>query len=495
MPDWVICPLPLLGPSILKTFLDEKGYKTDLADISIRVRYLNRFSLRKIIKLELFKDRERIINFLKDHQDDYLKKEITKLINLGNLTNYDVIGFSLYDNSSIAFVLCIAKILKEEYGKKIVLGGPIVSRSDFTDLLNFDFIDFLIVGDGEEPLLKVLNYFEGKGTIENCDGIFYRKAGKIHTAKPSIFSLENKSIPTFNTEDLKLYRKLNQNGLLIIPYLLTRGCRFKCAFCSEYENTSFRYALIEKVISDIKNLLSTYHANSIYFAEANLNNDHKYLIEFSKRIIREGLKFSWGGFCTIDSLDENTIKIMAKSGCRYVLLGIESASEPMLKKMQIRKASDVEKFKGTLKLLNKHGIRVHYLFVVEFPYETNEDFRKDIDFINETAKYTTTAAGCIFELLENSIIFLVPKTFDIQIRQKGASRYNFFDRFWEFDETSGLKWEDKYKRGRIKVELINKIIFNKIESRLIFKSFIKDPLYLIKKKISHPYTSYDVYFI
>jgi len=252
VPNHIINPFPLLGPSILKTFLDYNGYKIDLVDLAVRTRYLNRFLLRKIFKLELFENRERVINFLENAKDSQIEMEIRKIINLGNLTYYDVIGFSLCDDSGIPFSLCISKILKERYGKKIVFGGNILATSNYTYLLDFEFLDFLIIGDGEEPLLKVLRYFEGIEDIEKCDGIFYKKEEKIHTSKHSTFPIENKPIPSFNVEDLKLYKKLSMKGLSILPYLLTRGCRFKCAFCSDYKNAFFSYIPLEKVISDIR---------------------------------------------------------------------------------------------------------------------------------------------------------------------------------------------------------------------------------------------------
>lgn len=492
VPDWVVNPLPLLGPAILKTFLDSKGYEVDLVDLAVRVRYLNRFPFRKIFNLELFQSRRRVISFLKNGKDSHIRSEVEKMIKLGNLTNYDVIGFN-FVVANIHFTLCMAKILKEKYNKKIVFGGTLTVKLDCTSLLEFDFIDFLIVGDGEEPLLKVLRYFEGKGDIENCDGVFYKKNGKIHASEPSNFPIEKRSLPSFNPNELKLYKKLSTNGLSILPYLLTRGCRFKCAFCSEYENSSFSYTPLEKVISDVKVLLKTYHVNSIFFAESNINNDPEYIKKLSEHIIKEKLKFSWGGLGSIFGLDESTIKLMAKAGCRYIFLGVETASKSIPDKMNMRKTDDLEKFKETLKLLHKHGIGTHSFYIVEFPYETNDDFKKTIDFIKETAKYTTTAHASVFVLTENSTIFRVPKAFQIEIRKR--KKYDFLYIGHEFDEMNGLKWEQKWRKGEIKESMLNKIIFKEIMANFILKSLLKDPLYLVKRKFSHPYPSFDEYFV
>jgi len=495
MPDWVVNPFPTLGPAILKTFLDSNGYKTDLIDLAVRVRYLNRFPFRKIFNINFFEDKERIINFLENGKDTEIEKEIRKLIKLGNLADYDVIGFSLYDETNITFALCIGKILKKEYEKKIVFGGPSTIRADYTSLLDFEFVDFLIVGDGEQPLLKVLRYFEGECNIENCDGIFYKENGKIHKSNPNRCPIENKPTPSFNIEDLNLYRNLSQKKLLILPYLLSRGCKFKCSFCTEYENVTFNYTPLEKVIVDIKFLLNAYNANSIYFSEANINNDPEYLVELSKKIIEGGLKFSWGGFATIQDLNENKIKLIAQAGCKYLNIGVESVSEPILKKMRIRKVFSLGEFKETLKLLHKYGIKINTFYIVELPGETYEDFKKNLDFIKETAEYITSSSGVAFRLLENSVAFLQPKIFNIKIEEKHVGKYSFFVRPLKFDEKNGLRWEEKYERGKIKEKLLNKIIFKVLRLRFILRTLMRNPLYLIREKISHPYASCDVFFI
>lgn len=488
-------PFPVLGPAILKTFLDSNDYKTDFIDLSVRISYLNRFRMRKIFNLKLFHDVENLTNFLEKGKSEAIKKEVKKFIALGNLTNYDVIGFTLSSIDHIIFSLCIAKVLKEEYNKNIVLGGPITSRSDYSDLLNFDFVDFLVVGDGEEPFLKILNFFNNSGRAKNHDGICYKKNGKIHTSKPSIFPLEKKSIPSFNAEDLELYNKLRTMKLSILPYLLSRGCKFKCAFCCEYRNSFFQYMPLEKVISDVRTLLKVYSANSIFFAEANMNNDPEYLQNLSKRILSERLKFSWGGQATISGLDENTIKLMARAGCQYVIVGLESASESVRNRMHLNKSGDLENFKETLKLLHKYNIRVHNFFIVEFPHETDEEFKENVNFLSENANYLTTAFGDNFGLLESSTIFSAPKAFNIQIRKRNNSRFNFLNRGWKFDDVGGLNWEEKRRGGNIKRMLINKMIYRKLRLRLMFHSIFTHPSYILRKVIYQRYSNYDEYFL
>lgn len=489
-----VSPFPVLGPAILKTFLDSNGYKTDFIDLSVRVNYLNRFRIRKVFNLELFHKKEHLIKFLETGEGEAIVKEVEKIIALGNLTNYDVIGFTLSSVDHIIFSLCIAKILKEKYNKKIVFGGPIISRADFSAILDFDFLDFLVVGDGEEPFLKILRYFDGSDDVKNCAGISYKEKGVIHECEPSSFPLEKKPLPSFNTEDLKLYNRLRSMQISILPYLLTKGCKFKCAFCCEYPSALFSYTPLEKVISDIKSLLETYKVNTIFFSEANIDNDSEYLKSFCEKIISEKLEFYWGGQSTISGLDENMIKLMASAGCKFLLVGLESASETVRARMFMQKTANLERFQETLKLLHKYGIGVHNFYIVEFPHETEDEFKQSVNFFEKTSNYLNSAVCAPFMLVENSIIHSSPMRFGIKIREP-KGRYTFLDREWQFDEIDGIKWEEKKKIGETKSKIINSKIYRQIRLRLLLNSIFKHPSYVLKAMIYRPYSNYEDYFL
>lgn len=496
--DSIYCPNPLLGPSILKSFLDSKGYRIDLVDLSIRVRYLNRYPMKKPFNLEPFWNKEILIDFLEKGENNLVKREVEKMIRLGDLTSYDVIGFSLYGSVNLPISLSIAKVLKEEYDKKIVFGGPMITRADCGFILDFDFVDFLVAGDGEEPLLALLRYFENgsKDDIKKHDGIWYKEDGNMHMNSPSVFPLEEKSLPSFNLKDFELYKKLSVKNFGILPYLLTRGCKFKCAFCNETKGVGFNYVPLEKAISEVEILVKTYKLDSIYFSQTDINNDSDYIRSFSEKIIEKGLNFMWGGNASVLGLNEKTIKTMSKAGCKHLWIGVETASERLRNRMNIRKIGDLGEFKETLKLLHTYGIDVHAYYMVGLPHEEYEDFEKTRNFIKETAKYTTTASVNVFYLKEKSLMHMNPNAFGIKIRKTPKGKYRFLDKDCkymeeEFDEIEGLKMEDRRKVYGARRKVLGRTIARQIELKLALRLIRKYPLYFVKKMISHPYSNYD----
>ena len=89
--------------------------------------------------------------------------------------------------------------------------------------------------------------------------------------------------------------------------------------------------------------------------------------------------FEWFSFLRVQYVDEETVRLMKDSGCRGVYLGIESASDKVLKNMN--KRATVSQFARGINLLNKYDIAYLAAFVLGFPGETDATIQENIDFI------------------------------------------------------------------------------------------------------------------
>ncbi|NLZ51854.1 MAG: B12-binding domain-containing radical SAM protein, partial [Thermoanaerobacteraceae bacterium] len=155
--------------------------------------------------------------------------------------NADIIGFSCY-LWNIEDVLYIAENIKKLKSKTvIVLGGPEVSY-DAEDFLNKkQYIDYIILSEGEERFGKLLKVLRGNETIDSIDGIAYRSDKNILVNPPKEYVDLNKIPFSYVDEDLE--HKL-------VYYETSRGCIFRCAFCLSSLETDVRFANIEKVRQD-----------------------------------------------------------------------------------------------------------------------------------------------------------------------------------------------------------------------------------------------------
>ena len=80
----------------------------------------------------------------------------------------------------------MAKYLKEKTGAKIVIGGYEHTKALGKELLSkYKYIDYCITGGGEEPLLKLCNILESKGSLKNVPNLLY-EAGKAMEKKAQL---------------------------------------------------------------------------------------------------------------------------------------------------------------------------------------------------------------------------------------------------------------------------------------------------------------------
>jgi len=161
---------------------------------------------------------------------------------------------------------------------------------------------------------------------------------------------------------------------------LSRGCPFKCAFCSHAGGLKLRTKSVANVIKEIEYLISRHNANQITFFADTLTVDRNYIIELCKLLIENNLneKISWCGYTRTDRLDTDLLMLMKRSGCNSLGIGIESGSQKILdavnKNMVLEKASQVAAD------IKKVGIVSHASFIIGFPMDTKRTIKETITF-------------------------------------------------------------------------------------------------------------------
>lgn len=266
----------------------------------------------------------------------------------------------------------LAKQLKK-ISKDIVifLGGPHSSLTFDYILKHYDFIDFIIVGESENTIINILkNYSNFNDTIE---GVAFLKNKNIHYKKSSQI-IDFKNFQVFDNLLSKNTTKISLEG--------GRGCPFNCSFCCTklHWNQQFRLKSSDLLVKEIE-----FYYNNFNIKEFNIEHDlfiysKDLFLEFCNLIIGKGLnkKISWSCSSRIDLLDENTINLLSIAGCSTIFLGIESVSPTIQKK--INKNISIDKIFTNLQLLNKYNIGMFVSLIYGFPFESFEDFKKNIDF-------------------------------------------------------------------------------------------------------------------
>jgi p-methyltransferase len=199
------------------------------------------------------------------------------------------------------------------------------------------------------------------------DGAFQANARQWNTPL-----LELKDVPpAWHTLDLPF---LNRT----IQIRTASGCPFSCAFCS-YPTTAGPWKTVEAdhVRAHLDSVMKIPGIDRIIFIDDTFNvPPHRF-----RELIRifADYPFEWFSFLRVQYVNEDDVRLMKESGCAGVYLGIESASDIVLKNMNKRATG--KQFAEGVRLLNKYDIPYLAAFVLGFPGETDATIQTNIDFI------------------------------------------------------------------------------------------------------------------
>lgn len=242
------------------------------------------------------------------------------------------------------------------------------------------YIDMVIRGEAEYTLKEIL---ENK-PYQEILGLSYRDIDlvKENENRPFIENLDELPFPARHRVDNSIYRRPD-NGKVQATIKVSRGCPYHCFFClaTPTQGSKVRKRSAENIIAEIKECVEKYHITNFLFWSDIFDIDRDWTINLCKKIIDSGLKITWSSNTRADTADYEMAKIMYKSGCRLVSIGVESGSQYMLDKMGKNiTLSDVRK---TVAFFKKAGIRIYNYFVIGLPWETEETVEDTIKFAIE----------------------------------------------------------------------------------------------------------------
>ncbi|MDP2909969.1 MAG: radical SAM protein [bacterium] len=277
----------------------------------------------------------------------------------------DVYGLTVYAPSFSVTKKIISKCKKENPNAKIVVGGAHPSAMPF--LFEAD-ADYVVIGEGEKSMSDILTSLKSDAkTI----------LGKIIQSNESVPFL----FPAFDLVDLGSYHR-TISKIKSVPYLTSRGCPYKCAFCGlsyMHEISKVRFAEPELVFEHLERIKAM-GIGAINFQDDNFTMKRDRLFKILALIKPLGLKFRCHGKAGQD--DEEVYARLAEAGCTMAQWGCESGSQYMLDRMN--KKSKVEDNYKVIQWAKKYGMITRAFFIIGFPGETSKTLDETKKFIAAT---------------------------------------------------------------------------------------------------------------
>jgi len=414
--------LALLASCLLKNNIDVKIFDFNLPSIFDDIydknvkNFLEKFSKKvfidgkkpnffdilqlKLVSLIIEKNKRNYIEKLKKFLLETIEKEKTEFV-----------GFKLWAGDGFDWSIEIGKFLKKEKPKlKIFGGGPQVDIFEHLIFKKGDFFDVLCYGEGEEVVVELYNFVQGKKRLKDIPNIIFNENGKIvKTERKYIENLDELPLPVYTSD---IYWKIDEKiKMFVIDE--SRGCENACFFCIHPKKSGkIKKKSVEKLIEEIKFFINKYNVFLYRFAGSSTPGD--LIMEFAKRIIDEGIKIDYANSGYINDFDigfEN-FKILKDSGCGSIFFGIESANEEILKK-GMNKNVKKEDMERVLKNCKEAGIFTVASFIYPAPFE-NENTRKETLQFLEKVK-PDSALVQFPGIYPGTIWFKYPEKFNFEI--------------------------------------------------------------------------------
>lgn len=292
----------------------------------------------------------------------------------------DIIAFSAY-SSNYRLILNLAKEIRAIINVPIVFGGMHATLVP-EEVIRHDFIDFLIMGEGEYPLLELLISLRDDKPLCNIKNLWYKTNGRIikNDLRPPVSDLDSLPFP-----DKDLFKKEVRH---VDDYIImaSRGCLYSCSYCCEsylnriYKGKYFRKRSIGSVINELKVMKEKYSFKRVMFFDSIFFSDENWIRGFLPEYTREiSVPFRCTGHVNFASYE--MIRSLKDAGCYCVDFGVQTFNENIRKKILDRFETN-EQIKKALAACDKVKLRYDIDLMFGIPYVTEEDYRSALKFIN-----------------------------------------------------------------------------------------------------------------
>lgn len=322
------------------------------------------------------------------------EKELHKEFDLVGLSCYTAMAYDMYE-------------LADRYraaGVPVVLGGLHVSQVPEEAKAHADAV---CVGEGEATWPQLVADFKkgGKAALKP----YYKED------KPGTFDMANAKMPRFELLKGRPYNRITVQTV--------RGCPLDCEFCgaSKLFGPKYRRKPAAMVRAELQKIQSIWGAKAfVELADDNSFANRTWAKELLESM--QDLDLRW--FTETDlsiADDEALLKLLYKSGCKQVLIGLESVNPATLEGIDRAnwKAKHHGKYLDSIKRIQDNGVTVNGCFIVG-----NDN--DDLGVFEDIRKFIEKS-----ELLECQVTILTPfpgTRLYQRLKQEGRL---LFDKFWD----------------------------------------------------------------
>lgn len=266
------------------------------------------------------------------------------------------------------------KIKAARPGAKLGFIGPFPG---FRPELYKDCSDLIVTGEPEGLALEIAR----TGVVPS--GV---------VKSPPVEDLDSLPFPAwdlFPVEEFSYFPAIREKPFLTI--LSSRGCTYSCDYCPYPVNFKWNRRSAENVLDEIGHDIEKYGMKAFLFRDPLFSIDRKRAVAIAEGIVARGYKVKWACETRLDLLTPELIDTFYASGLRVINVGIESASDEVLKNID-RVPIPVAHQEKIIRYCDKLGIRVTAFYVLGLPMDSARGIRDTVEY----AKRLNTHAAMFY---------------------------------------------------------------------------------------------------
>lgn len=321
-----------------------------------------------------------------------------------------IVAFSA-TSSQFPYLRLISNSIKSFSKTFQVCGGTHVTlRPD--SIQEIQSLDAIVIGEGEFPMLDLANAIANGKNFYNIKNFWFRKENDIirNSIRPLIEDLNLLPFPDKSSLD---YQKLIDISGGKNRFIFSRGCTFKCSYCSNHalkdvypnKNKYYRFIEPELAIEQIRRDEQKYNFNYIVFDDDTISLNKKWFFNFFE-LYRQNFTYPFRCNLRVETVNEDVIKLLKEANGQGIGIGLEHGNEEFRKNTLARRMKNSE-IKRVFELCDKYELSHDDFMMVGFP---GEDINLYFDTVRLSREVGANGRTSIFQPYPSTILADVCET-------------------------------------------------------------------------------------
>jgi len=291
------------------------------------------------------------------------------------------LAVSLVTGPMIRETVQVAREVKRLYPRlPVILGGWHTSLLPDQTLAT-DCVDVVVVGQGEDALLEVVQHIEAGESLRGIPGVGYKEDGRIrfNPTRP-LRPLKEMPPKAYHLADFDAYERVC--GRRWAMYTSSLACPYNCGYCTNDGVYGRKWNALdpEQVVAETTDLVSRYRLELLWIVDDNFLIDRERALGIAEGLVRRGVKFDWSIQASTNLVNRLSVeewKLLKRSGLSQVSQGADTGSLKMMSLMN-KDFQDLDCIYGAAEKLTAAGVRPSFNLIFGYPGEGEKERRESV---------------------------------------------------------------------------------------------------------------------